>query len=56
MSAAETQVAELKNQVEEIQYELESANHRVYKLDKYVEENTVHGKLSGLLENVRFLI
>ena len=34
MSAAETQVAELKNQMEEIQYELESSNHRVYKLDK----------------------
>lgn len=38
MVAAETEVAELKNQVEDLEYHLASANHRVEKLDKHLSE------------------
>ena len=40
-AAAETQVAELRNQVEELQYELESATHRVDKLDRCVSRRHI---------------
>lgn len=38
MAAAETEVAELKNQVEDLEYHLANANHHVEKLDRHLSE------------------
>lgn len=36
MAAAETEAAELKNQVDDLDYQLSNANHRVDKLDRHL--------------------
>ena len=36
MAAAETEAAELKNQVDDLEYQLSNANHRVDKLDRHL--------------------
>ena len=36
MAAAETEAAELKNQVDDLEYQLSNATHRVDKLDRYL--------------------
>jgi len=36
LAAAETEAAELKNQVDDLEYQLSNATHRVDKLDRYL--------------------
>ena len=38
MAAAETEAAELKNQVDDLEYQLSNANHRVDKLDRHLAD------------------
>ena len=38
LAAAETEAAELKNQVDDLEYQLSNANHRVDKLDRHLAD------------------
>jgi len=38
LAAAETEAAELKNQVDDLDYQLSNANHRVDKLDRHLAD------------------
>lgn len=41
MSAAETEAAEQKNKLDEVEYNLENANHLIEKLDRLLSEANV---------------
>ena len=44
LTAAETEAAEQKNQVEELEYNLNSASHRVEKLDRHLADTMLRLK------------